>query len=209
MKTPRKTKILIADDHSLVRIGFASLLGYQDDFQVVGTAENGNEALRLFEDTHPDVVVMDLMMPKMDGVEATQRIRAEDQNAKILILTTFGTSADVLRAVSAGASGAILKDSTDDELLTAIRTVANGGTSFSSDIRKMMDEDPNPPDFTQKQLDILHAITRGLTNADIAKQLGISTDAAKQHVMAIFKKLGAANRAEAVTIALRKHLLKI
>ena len=209
MKANQKTRILIADDHSLVRIGFASLLGYQDDFLVVGTAENGKEALRLFAETNPDVVVMDLMMPKMDGVEATERIRARNANAKILILTTFGTSADVLRAVSAGASGAIMKDSTDDELLSAIRTVANGGTAFSSDIKKMMAEDPNPPDFTKKQLDILHSITRGLTNADIAKQLGISTDAAKQHVMAIFKKLGASNRAEAVTIALRKHLLKL
>ena len=117
--------------------------------------------------------------------------------------------ADATRAVSAGAAGAIMKDATNEELLKAIRTVAAGGTSLAPSIRKMLAEDPNPPDFTKKQLDILHSITRGLTNADIAKQLGISTDAAKQHVMAIFKKLGASNRAEAVTIALRKHLLKI
>ena len=204
-----KTKILIADDHSLVRMGFASLLGYQPDFQVVGTAEDGRSAVRLFDELKPDVIVMDLMMPKVDGVEATRRIREKDPNARILILTSFGTSADVTRAVSAGAAGAIMKDATNEELLKAIRTVAAGGTSLASSIRKMMAEDPNPPDFTKKQLDILHSITRGLTNADIAKQLGISTDAAKQHVMAIFKKLGASNRAEAVTIALRKHLLKL
>jgi len=204
-----KTRILIADDHSLVRMGFASLLGYQPEFQVVGTAEDGKEAVRLFAELTPDVVVMDLMMPKMDGVEATRKIREKNPNARILILTSFGMSADVTRAISAGAAGAIMKDATNDELLRAIRTVAGGGTSISPAIRKTMTEEPNPPEFTKKQMEILHSVTRGLTNADIAKQLGISTDAAKQHTMAIFKKLGASNRSEAVAIALRKHLLKI
>lgn len=204
-----KIRILIADDHSLVRIGLASLLGYQPDFKVVGTAEDGDTAVRLFRELSPDVTVIDLMMPKTNGVVATKRIREVDPKARILILTTFGTSADVARALSAGAAGAIVKDSTNDELLTAIRTVAAGGESISPVIRKSLDYNPNPPEFTKRQTEILFSVTRGLTNADIAKQFGISTDAAKQHVMAIFKKLGAANRAEAVTIALQKHLLKI
>ena len=204
-----KTTILIADDHSLVRMGFASLLSYQPDFQVVGTAEDGKEAFRLFEELSPDVVVMDLMMPKADGVEATRRIKETNPDAHILILTSFGTSVDVTRAISAGASGVIMKDAANEDLLRAIRTVAAGGTSIPPTIRKAMKDEPNPPEFTKKQLDILHSITYGLTNIDIARQLGISTDAAKQHTMAIFRKLGAANRTEAVAIALRKHLLKI
>ena len=204
-----KIRILIADDHSLVRLGFASLLGYQPDFEVVGTASDGEEAVRLFAERSPDVVVMDLMMPRVDGVEATRRIRALNDAARILILTTFGTSVDVSRAITAGASGAIMKDSTNDELLDAIRTVASGGKVFSPEVRTAMNEEPNPPEFTQKQLEVLYSLTRGLTNADIAKLYGITTDAAKRHVMVIFKKLGASNRAEAVTIALRRQLLKI
>ena len=204
-----KIKILIADDHSLVRIGFASLLGYQPDFQVVGTAEDGDAAVRLFKELAPDVTVMDLMMPGTNGVEATRRIREADPTARILILTTFGTAADVTKAIAAGAVGAITKDSSNDELLAAIRTVATGRESISPVIRKSLIDNPNPPEFTERQTEILLSVTRGLTNADIAKQLGISTDAAKQHIMAIFKKLGAANRTEAVAIALRKHLLKI
>ena len=205
----KKISILLVDDHAVVRMGLATIISLRKELQVVAQAETGAEAIRLASEHKPDVVIMDLMMPEMDGAEATARLLEASPGSKVLILTTFGTSADVFRAVSAGASGAIMKDTTDDELLSAIRTVANGGTVFSSAIRKMMSEGTNPPDFTQKQLDILQSITRGLTNADIAKQLGISTDAAKQHTMVIFKKLGASNRAEAVTIALRKHLLKI
>ena len=142
-----KIRILIADDHSLVRLGFASLLGYQPDFEVVGTASDGEEAVRLFVEQSPDVVVMDLMMPRVDGVEATRRIRTLNDAAKILILTTFGTSVDVARAIAAGASGAIMKDSTNDELLDAIRTVVSGGTVFSPDVKTAMNEEPNPPEF--------------------------------------------------------------
>lgn len=204
-----KIRLLIADDHSLVRLGFASLLSYQPDLEVVGTASDGEEAVRLFVEQSPDVVVMDLMMPRVDGVEATRRIRTLNDAAKILILTTFGTSVDVARAITAGASGAIMKDSTNDELLDAIRTVMSGGTVFSPEVKTAMNEEANPPEFTKKQMEVLYSLTRGLTNADIAKLYGITTDAAKRHVMVIFKKLGASNRAEAVMIALRRQLLKI
>jgi two-component system NarL family response regulator len=204
-----KIRLLIADDHSLVRLGFASLLSYQPDLEVVGTASDGEEAVRLFVEQSPDVVVMDLRMPRVDGVEATRRIRTLNDAAKILILTTFGTSVDVARAITAGASGAIMKDSTNDELLDAIRTVMSGGTVFSPEVKTAMNEEANPPEFTKKQMEVLYSLTRGLTNADIAKLYGITTDAAKRHVMVIFKKLGASNRAEAVMIALRRQLLKI
>ena len=204
----KQMSVLIVDDHSLVRMGLAALFGYQKDFVVAGEAEDGEQAVRLARETKPDVIVMDLMMPGMDGVEATRLIRAERPDAHILILTTFGTSADVARAIAAGAAGAIMKDASNDELLAAIRTVAGGGSAFSPEIEQMVKEDPAPPKLTRRQLEILHSVTRGLSNPDIAKQFGITVDGVKAHLNVIFSKLGAANRSEAITIALRRHLLK-
>ena len=202
-------RILLADDHELLRFGLSTLLQFQKDFEVVGGAENGEEALVLCRTLHPDVVVMDLMMPVMDGVEATQRILAELPATKIVLLTSFGAATDVIRAVHAGASGALVKDTPNDRLVAAIRDVAKGNQVFSPEIRKMIDTEPTPPSFTPRQMEVLNAVTRGLTNAEIANILKISTDAVKQHIIGICEKLGAANRAEAVAIALRKHLLKI
>ena len=202
-------RILIADDHSLLRLGLAALLKFQKGLQVVGDAENGEDAVQKAQELTPDVVIMDLMMPVLDGVEATRRIKQSNPDTRVLILTTFGTSADVARAISAGASGALMKDSTNEELVSAIRTVAAGGTAFSPDIQQAIAENPRPPELTDRQRGILESVTRGLTNRDIAVQFGISQDAVKQHLNTICEKLGAANRAEAVAIALRKHLLKI
>jgi len=204
----KKLRILLADDHSIVRMGISALLQYEKDLSVVGEAEDGKEAVALAKKHKPDVVLMDLMMPCMDGVEATRIIRQASPNTKVLILTTFGTSADVSRAIAAGASGAIVKDISKDDLVDSIRKVAAGETVFSAEIEQTVNEEPAVPNFTQRQLEILHSVTRGLTNAEIAKQYGISTDGVKQHVMAIFKKLGAANRSEAVAIAMRRQLLK-
>lgn len=204
----KQTRILIADDHSIVRMGISALLQYERDLSVVGEAEDGEEAVGLAGKTKPDVVLMDLMMPKMDGVEATRRIRETQSGTRVLILTTFGTSADVSRAIAAGASGAIVKDIAKAELVAAIRRVEKGESVFSPEIEQTVREEPALPNFTQRQMDILHSVTRGLTNAEIAKQFDISTDGVKQHLMAIFKKLGAANRSEAVAIAMRRQLLK-
>ncbi len=204
-----KIKILLADDHSIVRMGISALLAYEKDISVVGEAEDGEEAVALAQSLKPDVVLMDLMMPRMDGVEATDRIRSALPSCKVLILTTFGTSADVSRAIASGASGAVVKDIGKDEIVDAIRRVASGEKVFSAEIEQTVKEEPAVPNFTKRQMDILHSVTRGLTNAEIAKQYGISTDGVKQHVMAIFKKLGAANRSEAVAIAIRRQLLKV
>ena len=204
----KEIRILLADDHSIVRTGIAAILGYEKDIAVVGEAEDGEEAIRLAQKLSPDLVLMDLMMPGMDGVEATRTIREELPDTKVLILTTFGTSADVARAIAAGASGAIVKDISKDDLVSAIRRATNGETVFSPEIEQSTKAEPDVPEFTRSQLDILHSVTRGLTNADIARQFGISTDGVKHHIMAIFKKLGATNRSEAVAIALRRQLLK-
>ncbi len=203
----KKTKVLIADDHALIRRGLSDLIRYEKDIAVVGEAADGESAVRATEEILPDVVVMDLMMPVMDGVEATRRIKAVRPETKILILTTFGSSADVSLAVAAGASGAIMKDATTDEQLSAIRAVAAGESAFSPEIAKMLREEP-PPDLTERQHTILESAARGLSNKDIAMMLGISADAVKQHLATVCAKLGAATRAEAVAIALRKRLLK-
>ena len=202
-----KTRILIVDDHALIRRGLADLLRYEKDLAVVGEASDGEASVAVATELKPDVVVMDLMMPVMDGVEATRRIKAVLPEAKILILTTFGTSVDVARAIAAGASGAIMKDASMEDQLHAIRTVASGDKVLSPEIEKAVQEEPLP-EFTERQQLILESIARGLTNKDIANMLDISSDAVKQHFAAICAKLGAANRAEAVNVAHRKHLLK-
>ena len=212
MNKPPKMKpvsVLLVDDHALIRRGLADLIRYESDLKVAGEAANGQEAVEAARKLNPDVIVMDLMMPEMDGVEATRRIKAERPDSRILILTTFGTSADVARAMAAGASGAIMKDAETDDQLAAIRAVAAGGKAFSPGIEKALNELQPTPDLTDRQLLILESVTRGLTNRDIATMLGISADAVKQHLAAIFTKIGAANRSEAVSIALRRHLLKL
>ena len=204
-----KIKVLIADDHAIVRMGLSALLETEDDIELVGEADDGEAAVRKALRLKPDVVVMDLMMPEMDGIAATAALKERLPGARVLILTTSTVSDDIARALDAGAQGAITKSSANARLLAAIRSVASGKRVISPEIAELISEDPPLPELTARQSEILASITRGLTNADIAKQLGIVPDSVKEHVNAIFAKIGAANRTEAVAIALRKHLLKI
>lgn len=205
----KKIRILIADDHAVVRMGLSALFSTKHDFEVVGQSKNGELAVRDAEHLSPDVVIMDLMMPKIDGVEATRQIHAKRPDAKVLILTSFATSDGIARALSDGASGAIMKDAENTELLGAIRKIAGGGSYISPEIQSLMDTDPPVTDLTGRQTEVLHSLSLGLTNKDIAQQLGISPRSVEEHVNNLLVKLGAANRSEAVAIALRKHLLKI
>ena len=205
----KEIKILIADDHAIVRMGLASLFSTQDGLKVVGDAADGNAAVRKALHLKPDVVVMDLMMPGKDGATATAEILEALPETKIVILTTFGTSDGIANALNAGATGALMKSDPTSDLVAAIRKVAKGGTSISAEIERLMEEDPPAKALTPRQMQILEGLVRGLTNQNIATELGIREDRVKGHVNAIFFKLGAANRTEAVAIALRKHLLKI
>ena len=204
----KNIRVLIADDHAIVRHGLCALLGTEHGIEVVGEAKDGNEAVARAKHLAPDVVVMDIVMPRKDGVEATVEIRAAVPSAKIVVLTSFGTSDKISRAIEAGATGALMKTAEDRELLSAIRTVASGGRVISPAVRKLISTDPPAPELTPRQLEILQAMARGLTNKDIAKMFSIRTDGVNEHVLAILAKLGAANRTEAVATAIRKQLIR-
>ena len=203
-----KIKVLIADDHTIVRAGLTALLGTEKDIEVVGEAKNGAEAVSKAVELQPVVVIMDLMMPKMDGVEATKELLRKAPSAKTILLTTYGTSDGIAHALRAGARGAVLKNADNSELAKAIRIVAQGGDYISPDIRQQLAADPPVPDLTPRQSEILESMVRGLTDRDIAQQLRLSPESVSEHVGAIRQKIGAANRTEAVAIAMRKYLLK-
>ena len=203
-----KIRVLIADDHAMVRMGLASLLGTETDIEVVGEADDGEVAVRKALTLKPDVIVMDLMMPKKDGSTATAEIRKLLPDTKILLLTSFGTADGVSHALAAGATGALMKNADFSELVSSIRILAAGGRAVSPEIEHFIEEDPPVQKLTPRQMDILASVVRGLTNDDIARQFSIQRSSVKDHLTAIFAKLGAANRSEAISIALRKQLIK-
>ena len=205
----KKTNVLIIDDHAIMRKGLASLLRTSKEIDVLGDAGDGETGIRKAIKLKPDVVITDLLMPGMDGTEVTRQLHERLPETKVLIFTTFGTADGIGHALKAGASGAIMKNVELPELVTAIKTIAAGGQVLSPEIEQILTDDPPVRELSSRQMEILQSITRGLSNEDIARQLGISVPMVKEHVNATFEKLGAANRAEAVAIAMRKHLLKM
>ncbi len=207
--TDGKIRILIADDHSIVRMGLATLLEMENDLELAGQSANGKEAVADALRLKPDVVVMDLMMPVLNGVEATAAIMAKMPDVKIVLVTTFPTSDLIAKAIDKGAKGVVFKSAADTELVKAIRAVASGKSYISPDVAKLLASDPPIEPLSPRQEEILGSIARGLSNADIAKELGITPTVVREYTIALFQKLGAANRTEAVAIALRKQLLKV
>ena len=201
-------RILIADDHAIVCMGLASVLGTKRDFRVVGTASDGAEAVKKARELAPDVVLMDLIMPKMDGATTTAEIRKAQPNARVLILTSFGEADGIAHALDAGAAGALMKNIDDEELSEAIRAVTHGKRVVAPEITRLIKASPPVPELTERQREILLSMSRGLTDADIAVQLALTHSGIREHVSAIYSKLGAANRTEAVAIAIKKHLLE-
>lgn len=202
-------RILVVDDHAITRFGIISLLETDHDFSVVGQAEDGEEAIVKAWRTKPNVIIMDLMMPKMDGLEATRKILQDLPDTKILILTTFGGADSIGHVLQAGATGAIMKNADTVDFPDVIRKIAAGKRVVAPEIEKILADNPPIPSLTDRQRAILQSVTRGLSNKDIAKQFDITVDCVKDHINVIMSKIGAANRTEAVAIALRKHLLKI
>ena len=204
----QQIRILIADDHKLMRMGLVSLFNVQKDMAVVGEAEDGETAVRYAAELKPDIAIVDLMMPKMNGAEATAAMLANNPGIGIVILSSFANSFDMARAISNGARGAQAKEAPTEDLVSAVRKVAAGGTAIAPDIMRHAKENVLPTPLTEKQMAILTSVTRGLSNKDIARELDISPVVVKKQLSAIFAKLGAATRAEAASIAIQKHMIK-
>ncbi len=203
-----KISIMIADDHKIVRMGLKSLLAAEKDLTVVGEADDGVVTVRQALKLRPDVIIMDLMMPKKDGVAATAEIHAKLPDTRIVVLTSYSTSDTIAAALTAGAVGAIMKSADDSTLLTAIRAVAIGKTFISPEVKGLLAVDPPAPMLSPRQQEVLASLVKGFNNTEIAAQLGISRTVAKEHVENLLVKLGAANRTEAVAIAIRKRLVQ-
>jgi two-component system NarL family response regulator len=204
----RTVRVLVAEDQAIVRDGLASLVSYQSDMEVVGSAADGEEAVRLYQGLHPDVTLMDLRMPRKSGVDAIEAIRANDPEARILVLTTFDGDEDVYRALQAGARGYLLKDATTQELLGAIRAVARGDRYVPAVVAQRLAERAMAgPSLSDRELDVLRLVDAGMTNKEIASRLFIAEGTVKTHVNSIHEKLGVRDRTEAVMTAVRRGML--
>ena len=205
-------RLLICDDHPVVRLGLRGMLESQSDFEVVAEAADGEEAVTLARQHRPDVILMDLRMPKMDGVEATRQIRSESSDARVLILTTYETDADVLRVVEAGALGFLLKDSPEEKIFGAIRDVSQGSSPLASSVATRLIErlrGNNENILSTREVEILQLVAHGTNNKGIASELWISEATVKSHLNRVFDKLGAADRTSAVTAALRRGIIRL
>ena len=213
----RPIRLLIADDHPVVRDGLTAILSTQPDFEVVGEAASGVEVVEKMASLLPDVLLLDLEMPGMDGVEALRRMRAADPDARAIIFTAFDTDDRILAAVRAGAQGYLLKGAPREELFKAVRVVNAGGSLLQPVVttkllRRISQNDnaaPSSPDaLTPRELEVLKLLAKGLQNKEIAAQLFISERTVKFHVSSILNKLGAGNRTEAVTTAIQQGLVE-
>lgn len=209
----RPIRVLIVDDHPVVRDGLRGMLASQEDLAVVGEAADGLEALaRIGTDDPPDVVLMDLRMPRLDGVATIRRLRERHPNVHVLVLTTFENDADIVRAVEAGATGYLLKDSPRDELFHAVRACARGEAVLAPRVAARLMHRVGAPARTElsaREEEVLGLVAKGATNRDIAAELFISEATVKTHLLRAFEKLGVDDRTAAVVVALERGLLRL
>ncbi len=202
-------RVLTVDDHPVVRAGVRALIAREPDFQVVGEGGDGAEAVALYEAHRPDVVLMDVRMPNLDGVGATRAIMASDPSARVIALTSYHGDADVYRAIQAGACGYLLKDTLGAPLVDALRRAAAGERIIPPEIAERLAEFMAQDELTPRELEVLDLAAKGLRNREIASAIGRSEDTVKAHLKHIMKKLGVADRTEAVTLALRRGIIHI
>lgn len=206
--------VIIVDDHAIVRQGLRTYLQLQPDIEVIGEAPNGKEALAMVADSLPDIVLMDLVMPVMDGVEATRAVRTLSPNTRVIVLTSFSEDEKVFASIKAGAQGYLMKDVHPSDLVTAIRTVNRGEAQLDPEIaRKVMHEFANPApttpkhDLTERELEVLKLIAQGKSNKDISDELVLSEKTVKTHVSNILQKLHLSDRTQAAVYALRQKIV--
>ena len=202
-------RILVADDHPIVREGLAGLIEDEEDMIVVGEAASGREAIELFNQHQPDVTLMDLRMPQLEGVEAITLIRQQATNARIIILTTYDSDEDIYRALRAGAMAYLLKDASRLELLNTIRAVHAGQKRISPQMALKLAERLNNPELSARELEVLRLIVAGKSNSEIGTTLYITEGTVKTHVKTILKKLGVSDRTSAATTALKRGVVRL
>jgi DNA-binding NarL/FixJ family response regulator len=202
-------RVLIVDDHAVVRDGLRGLLDNVDDIEVVGTAADGEAAVTFVEESQVDAVLMDLSMPKVDGIEATRRIVADNPDAKVVVLTTFAEQSKILDALNAGAAGYLLKDATPDEIVNALRSVVSGGAPLDPKAARVVLDARRAAaparELSAREREVLELVATGMANKQIARQLGISDGTVKAHLTRIFQQLGVTDRTQAALWA-REHL---
>lgn len=205
-------RVLLVDDHPVVRAGIEGILNSQPDIEVVGEASDGIEAICLNQTLQPDVILMDLQMPKMDGITAIKAIHEQTNPPHILVLTTYDTDADIVRAIQAGATGYLLKDTPREDFFAAVRQVAQGKSVLTPVIASRLMAHMRAPAEEQlsgREIEVLTLVAQGHSNKEIAKQLHISTATVKTHLIHIYGKLGVSDRTAAVTTALEKGILRL
>ena len=205
-------RIVVVDDHPIVRAGVQGLLATQADFEIVGEAANGRDGVAVVDRTRPDVVTMDLRMPGLEGVGAIRAIKAAHPAVHVLVLTTYDTDAEILRAVEAGATGYLLKETPRDELFRAVRATARGESVLSPSVATRLvvkARTPEEQDLSQRELEVLELVARGTGNKIIARDLKISEATVKTHLLHIFGKLHVDDRTAAVTVALERGVLRL
>jgi NarL family two-component system response regulator LiaR len=211
----KNIRVLIVDDHAVVRQGLAAILSPRNGFEVIGEAANGREAIELERELTPDVIVMDLVMPEMDGLEATTAIKEQNPEARILVLTSFDEQDRIAAIMAVGASGYLMKDSSAEGLMQAIRSVHSGHLIMSDKVLQAISDSANkgtfeslePSDLTPREREVLQGVVDGLTNQAIAVQLGISQTTVRSHVSNVLAKLNVSNRTQAALVAQEQNLL--
>jgi two-component system NarL family response regulator len=209
MAAAPKIRVILADDHPVVRDGLVAIVNQQSDMQVVAEAGDGEEALKLFDEHLPDVMVLDLRMPKLDGVAVVQAVLEKHPKARLLIMTTFDGDEDIFRSLSQGAKGYLLKDAPRAEILSAIRAVSEDRPYTSSAVAAKALQRMAKPSLTQREMSVLQEIAQGRSNKDIARRLSITEGTAKTHVKSILTKLDAISRTEAVAVAHKRGLIHL
>jgi len=204
-----KIRVILADDHPVVRDGLAAIINQQPDMHVVAEAADGEEAIVLFNREQPDVMVLDLRMPKRDGVAVVEHVLEVNPKARLLIMTTFDGDEDIFRSLSQGAKGYILKDSPRQEILAAIRAVSQDQPYTSSSIAAKAVQRMAKPNLTKREVDVIQLLAQGRSNKDIARRLNITEGTAKTHVKSILTKLDAISRTEAVAVAHKRGLIHL